>query len=119
MGIQQVEMPQSSKFLLRFGCFSLITSPCVVASLWLISRVLQKSILTIFVSVLIAFHSGMLLLITFVLFIYFVREISACMHLSEGQRERERERERIPSGLCAVSTEPNAGLDPLNREIMT
>ena len=34
-------------------------------------------------------------------------------------RERERERERIPSRLRAVSTEPNLGLDLMNREIMT
>ena len=33
-------------------------------------------------------------------------------------RETEREGERIPSRLCAVSTEPNAGLDPTNHEIM-
>ena len=37
------------------------------------------------------------------------------------EREREREeRERIPIRLpCAVSKEPNAGLEPMNREIMT
>ena len=29
----------------------------------------------------------------------------------ERERERERGRERIPSRLCAVSTEPEAGLD--------
>ena len=34
-------------------------------------------------------------------------------------RERERERERIPSRLCAVSTEPNSGLELINHEIMT
>ena len=28
-------------------------------------------------------------------------------------------RERIPSRLHAVSTEPNVGLNPMNREIMT
>ena len=33
-------------------------------------------------------------------------------------RERERERERIPSRLHAVSTEPNAGLELTDREIM-
>ena len=37
----------------------------------------------------------------------------------EGERERERLRERIPSRLHAVSTEPDVGLKPLNREIMT
>ena len=39
------------------------------------------------------------------------------------ERERERERrggeERIPSRLCAVSAEPDVGLDPMNLEIMT
>ena len=30
---------------------------------------------------------------------------------AEGERERERERERIPSRLCGVSTEPDAGLN--------
>ena len=40
----------------------------------------------------------------------------------EGQRERVRERgerERIPSRLLTVSAEPNVGLKPTNREIMT
>ena len=37
----------------------------------------------------------------------------------EGQRKRGERRERIPSGLHAVSTEPDAELDPTNREIMT
>ena len=47
-----------------------------------------------------------------------------------GGREREREsasasrgggreRERIPGRLRAVSTEPDAGLEPTNHEIMT
>ena len=37
-----------------------------------------------------------------------------------AERERERERERvIPSRLYAVSTKPDVGLDPTNREIMT
>ena len=35
----------------------------------------------------------------------------------EGQRERERE--RTPSRLLAASTEPDVGLDPINREITT
>ena len=34
-------------------------------------------------------------------------------------RERQRERERIPSRLCAVSAEPDVGLDPTNHEVMT
>ena len=32
---------------------------------------------------------------------------------------RERKRERIPSRLYTVSVEPDAGLEPTNREIMT
>ena len=32
-------------------------------------------------------------------------------------RGRERGRERIPSGLCTVSTEPDAGLELTNRKI--
>ena len=35
----------------------------------------------------------------------------------EGQRERGRE--RIPSRLRTVSTEPDGGLEPANRETMT
>ena len=31
----------------------------------------------------------------------------------------ERERERLPRRLCAVSTEPDAGLNLTNHEIMT
>ena len=47
------------------------------------------------------------------LFIYFERERG----LEQGGAEREGE--RIPSRLQAVSTEPNSGLDPTSREIMT
>ena len=39
--------------------------------------------------------------------------------VGERGRGRERSGERIPSRLCAVSTEPNVGLKPTNREIMT
>ena len=50
------------------------------------------------------------------------------------ERERERERDRVPTGdrkregdrgfetgsrLCAVSTEPKAGLEPIEFKIMT
>ena len=35
------------------------------------------------------------------------------------EREGERERERIPSGLLADSTEPDAELELMNCEIMT
>ena len=37
----------------------------------------------------------------------------------EQGRGTEMGRERIPSRLCAVSTEPDAGLDLTNHEIMT
>ena len=47
------------------------------------------------------------------MFIYFERD-------SKRSRGRERERrERIPSRLCTVSTEPDAGLNLTNCEIMT
>ena len=32
--------------------------------------------------------------------------------------EEQREKERIPSRLCTVSSEPNAGLDPMDHENM-
>ena len=38
---------------------------------------------------------------------------------TSGEREREREREKIPSRLCAVSAEPDVGLELTNCEIMT
>ena len=34
-------------------------------------------------------------------------------------RGRERERERTASRLCTVSTEPDMGLEPMNREVVT
>ena len=37
----------------------------------------------------------------------------------EGERGREREKERIPSRLPAISAEPDARLELMNREIMT
>ena len=37
----------------------------------------------------------------------------------ERERERDRERERIPSRLRTVSAEPDARLEPTNRELMT
>ena len=40
-------------------------------------------------------------------------------HVGRAERERENERERIPGRLCAVSAEPNVGLDLMNREFMT
>ena len=39
--------------------------------------------------------------------------------MSGGGAERERGRERIPARLCAVSAEPDGGLNPRNHEIMT
>ena len=44
--------------------------------------------------------------------------------MGEGQREKEREREGDPeseagSRLRAVGTEPEVGLEPTNREIVT
>ena len=41
------------------------------------------------------------------------------MQAGEGQKERETERIRIPSRIHRVSMEPDAGLEPTNREIMT
>lgn len=48
-------MLQNVLFLLRFVCFYGIGISQIAAGLWLISRVLEKLILTAFVSVLIAF----------------------------------------------------------------
>ena len=39
--------------------------------------------------------------------------------MGEGQREREEESQGIPSRLCTVSTEPHAGLQLTNRDIVT
>ena len=39
--------------------------------------------------------------------------------MSWRERETQREKERIPSRLHAVSPEPDAGLDPTDREVMT
>ena len=51
------------------------------------------------------------------LFIYFEREKEEDSMCEQG-RGRE-ETERIPNRLHAVSAEPDLGLDPTNREIMT
>ena len=48
----------------------------------------------------------------FKLFIYLFIYLE---HTNKGEAERE----RIPSRLCTVSTEPDAGLNPTNCEIMT
>ena len=41
------------------------------------------------------------------------------VYVHEQGRGRERRRERIPSRLCAVSVEPDLGLEPTNHEITT
>ena len=48
------------------------------------------------------------------LFIYLGGE-----YTHEWGRGREREGERIPSRLCAVSTQPDSGLSLSNHEIVT
>ena len=48
----------------------------------------------------------------------FERQTDRCA-LWERGREREGERKRIPSRLCTVSTESDAGLKFTNREITT
>ena len=50
------------------------------------------------------------------LFIYFERERE---REHTWRRGREREEDRIPSRLCTISTELNAGLEHVNRKIMT
>ena len=51
------------------------------------------------------------------MFILFLRERES---VSEGRAEREGDTEsEAGSRLWAVSTEPNVGLKPMNREIMT
>ena len=51
-------------------------------------------------------------------FIYFREDRErAPVHRSRGGAERGRE--RIPSRLCAVSSEPHPGLELRNREIVT
>ena len=37
---------------------------------------------------------------------------------AERERERERERETESHRLCAVSTEPNTGLDLMNHDLV-
>ena len=37
----------------------------------------------------------------------------------KGEGQRERERKRITGRLHAVSTEPDVGLEPTNREVKT
>ena len=54
------------------------------------------------------------------LFIDFQRKRERkCACASGRGAEREGERERILHRVCTVSTEPDAGLEPMNREIVT
>ena len=55
------------------------------------------------------------------MFNYFERESQSAWGEAERKRERERERERqrLLSRLHVVSAQPYAGLDLMNREIMT
>ena len=50
------------------------------------------------------------------LFLFILRKIQI---VSWGGGGAEREGDRIPSGLRTVRTEPNAGLELMNHEIMT
>ena len=56
------------------------------------------------------------------LFLFILRE-RGCASVSRWgvgrERERERERMNIPSRLCVVSKESDAGLDATNPEMMT
>ena len=51
------------------------------------------------------------------MFIYFDR--GEREYTSRGGAERERERESLLSRFRTVGTEPNAGLNPVNRVIVT
>ena len=57
--------------------------------------------------------------VSFLMFIYYFEREREHMREQGKDREKEGERERIPSSLCAVSTEPNARLEPTSRDIMT
>ena len=37
----------------------------------------------------------------------------------QGEGQKKRKREKIPSRPCAVCTEPDIALHPMNREIIT
>ena len=56
-----------------------------------------------------------------IIFYYFLKCLFALRERQKGQageEQTERERERIPSRLRTVTTEPSAGLELMNREIM-
>ena len=57
-----------------------------------------------------------LFLFCFKVHLFILREKDSMHEQGNG---RERRRETIPSRLLADSVEPNLGLDPTNREIMT
>ena len=61
IGIGQIKMPQNLLLLLRFPCFSWITSPWIAASLWSISRFLKNLFLIIFANFSIAFRGERIL----------------------------------------------------------
>ena len=61
--------------------------------------------------------SGCVSIFLLSLFIYSERKKEEREH--EGAGGKERGRDRIPSRLCAVSSEPDMGLEPTNCEIMT
>ena len=52
-----------------------------------------------------------------IIYLFILRESEHKQGRSRGGG-RERERERIPSRLCTVSAEPNAGLELTNRKIV-
>ena len=52
----------------------------------------------------------------FKFYLFILRERKNMQEQGEG---RQRGKERIPSRLCAISTEPDEGLNPKNYEIMT
>lgn len=61
IGIGQIKTAQNLLLLLRFPCFSWITSPWIAASLWSISRFLKNLFLIIFASFSIAFRGERIL----------------------------------------------------------
>ena len=52
------------------------------------------------------------------MFVYFEGERDR-VQAGEGQREREKHNPKKSPRFCAVSTDPNMGLELMNHEIMT
>ena len=52
--------------------------------------------------------------LTFYTLLYLLKNVNVHLFILRGGRG-----ERIPSRLCTASTEPDAGLDPMNQEIVT